>query len=169
MCRWRVNSSRGTRHSVPLANRLVMRARYSVLLTSILVICIDVVKYQLRKTRLIWSAAILFFEKYDKYDSLARIFKLWDMKKNKNIYKWNKNLRFLLLETISKYSSNFILTFYNISWCSLGIVGYFKSREQYTMQAYHHILHTGILFLDGSDSESRLRILGWDFFSFHWH
>ena len=26
----------------------------------------------------------------------------------------NENLRFLLLETISKYSLNFILTFYNI-------------------------------------------------------
>ena len=46
--------------------------------------------------------------------SLARIFKLWDMKENKNIYTWSENLRFLLLETVSKYSSNFILTFYNI-------------------------------------------------------
>ena len=43
--------------------------------------------------------------------SLARIFKLWNMKENKNIYTWNKNLHFLLLETISKYSLNFILTF----------------------------------------------------------
>ena len=37
------------------------------------------------------------------------------------------------------------------------------------MQAYHHILHIGILFLDGSDSDSRLCILKWDFSSFHWH
>ena len=47
-------------------------------------------------------------------DILARIFKLCYMKKNKNIYISNENLRFLLLETISKYSLNFILTFYNI-------------------------------------------------------
>ena len=43
--------------------------------------------------------------------SLARIFNLSDMKKNKNIYTRNENLRFLSLETISKYSLNFILIF----------------------------------------------------------
>ena len=37
------------------------------------------------------------------------------------------------------------------------------------MQAYHHILYPGILFLDGSDSDSRLCILKRDFSSFHWH
>ena len=37
------------------------------------------------------------------------------------------------------------------------------------MQAYHHILHTAILSLDGFDSDSRLCILNWDFSSFHWH
>ena len=36
------------------------------------------------------------------------------------------------------------------------------------MQAYHHILHTGILFLDVYDSDSRPCILKWDFSSFHW-
>ena len=46
--------------------------------------------------------------------SLAQIFRLCYMKKNKNIYTSNENLRFLLLEAISKYSLNFILTFYNI-------------------------------------------------------
>ena len=37
------------------------------------------------------------------------------------------------------------------------------------MQAYHHILHTGILFLDGSGSDSRLWTLTWGFSSFHRH
>ena len=41
---------------------------------------------------------------------LARIFKLWKKKNNKNIYICNENLRFFLLKTISKYSLNFILT-----------------------------------------------------------
>ena len=43
--------------------------------------------------------------------SLAWNFKLWNMKKNNNIYTRNENLRFLLPETIFKYSLNFILIF----------------------------------------------------------
>ena len=37
------------------------------------------------------------------------------------------------------------------------------------MQAYDNILYTGIQFLDGSDSDSKLCILKWDFSSFCWH